>query len=216
MILFLMLLLTAAPKTPPPYCALLDSDTAPSIPVHQPRITVPTKILSIVTITNECDLRCTGWVIGKDLFITAAHCVVPEMIDVRAVFLDGTSVKLKLLHRGGPPAGGLDIAVLSGDSHGAAPILIRAECRIDQPRSYISIGYGHDGKQKATACVGSRPGPDGLHFYAGDIEEGDSGGPVLDRDGVAAGMQVAYLVQFRRIFAVVPDCTLREFIDESR
>lgn len=181
-------------------------------PAKTNRQTLETKIPNIVKLEFSCG-RCTGFIIGKNKFLTASHCTAWPSLKIVAVFYDGRKSELKLVKAGDyinkPDE---DIAILTGNSYGIEPMELAQGCPL--PQQCGSFGYGQDGKQKAVRCYGGQPVPssDGLWVFAGEIDHGDSGGPICNLNGDVLGMQVSMAREGKPIFFAVPSCKLLEFM----
>lgn len=199
----------------PAYCAKLDSTVGDDPPVPVERTTTPSKILAVVRLTNECMLSCTAFAAAPGRFVTAAHCVLPEMTGIRLHFADGKERSAKVLRYGNPDLDATDVAILEGDTRGMHAEL-EESCKVPGSELLISVGYGRDHEQKATGAVGGHRRYDGSLAYVGFVEEGDSGGPVCSRRGTVVAMQVSYFRDRRHLFAAVPSCKIKEFLDATR
>lgn len=183
---------------------------------HTPKLrdSVPTHFPSIVSIRMKCG-RCTGWVVEKNTFFTAAHCFDDGATTATAVFEDGRESKLILIKKGDRfKLMGDDMAVLKGDDRGAPALRLAPEI----PKAHfkcLSLGYGMETVQKAVACYGARAAFEGLYGFAGEVDFGDSGGPVLTTHGEVAGIQVSIEADDAPVFFVVPVETIHKFLHEA-
>lgn len=179
------------------------------------RVTFPTDIESIVSIETECE-RCTGWVAGPNVIVTAAHCFEDSHEHITATFVDKHKVPLTLVKLGNEREhSGQDVAILKGNTGNVPAIEIEKDCS-EHLQPCMSIGYGPQNTQKSVACYGGRPVPqmDGLFVYAGEVDRGDSGGPVINSKGKVIGVQVSITEDMRPVFFAVPSCTVSKFLNE--
>jgi hypothetical protein len=163
--------------------------------------------------------KCSGWVVGENLVMTAGHCIDYRYERVLVGFEDGTSeavfTAIKFLHQGAETAD--DLALLSGPTHkivplklGGFPHLERAWC--------LAVGYGGTevpAIQQQTIC---RTFPEldkgGLMVIAGRIIPGDSGGPILDEADHVIGMVKARETHDLPILWAVPASRIQTFLEK--
>jgi hypothetical protein len=181
-----------------------------------PRVFVPTNIVPVVQIQTECG-SCTGWIVKRNTFVTAAHCFGGPHNKIRAVFTDKKTRRLSLSWLGNEYIPTEDTAILKGDSRDIKPLEI--ETAVPKvPTMCLSIGYGIEGFQKASPCVAGptslSPGTLYLYQMRGDVDFGDSGGPVLNKDGKVIGETVIKEQDDATTFYVVPNSFLIERILE--
>ena len=165
--------------------------------------------------------RCTGFLVGPQTVITAAHClygrqlghfVLPTSVHVLLGYADGgfarheVAASYRIASGYAPlmPGGqGADLAVLTLTAPIADPagILVLVEQLIPVASSLMLGGYGQDRAERIAAdlsckALGYTTGADGRMMLAHDCAgtRGTSGGPVLVRTpgGLrVAGVQVA-------------------------
>ena len=136
----------------------------------------------------------TGFVVSEDRVVTNAHVVagvsqpVVEMRDGGA--MPGRVVYFDTRH---------DLAVLAVDNLPAQPLALSADLPNGSPAAFA--GYPHGGPfQSRPATVqdittvlvpdiyGSNPSPEEIYRLAGNVQPGNSGGPLLTTDGEVAGV----------------------------
>jgi hypothetical protein len=156
-------------------------------------------VLRIAGTAFECgqNQTGTGFVVAEDRVVTNAHVVagvsqpVVEMPDGDAV--PGRVVYFDTRH---------DLAVLAVDGLPAVPLALGSDLPNNSPAAFA--GYPHGGPfQSKPATVqdistvlvpdiyGSNPSPEDIYRLAGDVQPGNSGGPLLTTDGQVAGVVFA-------------------------
>lgn len=155
------------------------------------RISVPTSLPNVVAIQAD-DNGCTGWIAAKNTYVSAAHCFEGKPRWILATFEDGKVARLKLLYKGTTPA--QDFAILSGNTFGITPIPF-SQSAFQLPTPCVFIGYGPLRRQDAMPCLGSKlelqnPVLFGLVAIFGEVDHGDSGGPVLVKPFAVVGIAV--------------------------
>lgn len=177
-------------------------DQGQSVPVPNASTDTPAlnraagSVLKIAGTAYECgqNQTGTGFVVSPDRVVTNAHVVagvsqpVVEMPDGGAY--PGRVVYFDTRH---------DLAVLAVDGLPAQPLPLSADLPDGSPAAFA--GYPHGGpfqskpatvQDIATVLVpdiyGSDPSPEEIYRLAGDVQPGNSGGPLLTTDGRVAGV----------------------------
>ncbi|MFJ5861090.1 MarP family serine protease [Pseudarthrobacter sp. NPDC092439] len=153
-------------------------------------------VLKIAGTAYECgqNQTGTGFVVSPDRVVTNAHVVagvsqpVVEMPDGGAY--PGRVVYFDTRH---------DLAVVAVDGLPAQPLPLSADLPDGSPAAFA--GYPHGGpfqskpatvQDIATVLVpdiyGSDPAPEEIYRLAGDVQPGNSGGPLLTTEGRVAGV----------------------------
>jgi S1-C subfamily serine protease len=153
-------------------------------------------VLRIAGTAYECgqNQTGTGFVVSEDRVVTNAHVVagvsqpVVELPDGDA--LPGRVVYFDSRH---------DLAVLAVDGLPARPLALAGD--LPGGSSAAFAGYPHGGpfqskpatvQDIATVLVpdiyGNSPSPEDIYRLAGDVQPGNSGGPLLTTDGQVAGV----------------------------
>ncbi|SDT56287.1 Colicin V production protein [Pseudarthrobacter equi] len=174
----------------------------PAVPVPNASTDTPAlnraaaSVLRIAGTAYECgqNQTGTGFVVSEDRVVTNAHVVagvsqpVVEMPDGDAI--PGRVVYFDSRH---------DLAVLAVDGLPAQPLSLSADLPGGSPAAFS--GYPHGGpfqskpatvQDIATVLVpdiyGNNPAPEDIYRLAGDVQPGNSGGPLLTTDGQVAGV----------------------------
>lgn len=174
--------------------------------------------LNVVKIHTDCHL-CTGFIVGKNLIATAAHCFEENPQRVTANLMDGKKIRLVRLFVAKDyeihPAG--DIAILSGNTGNTPPLLMDVVPQ-GVMMSCIEVGYGgQETTQKDTQCfTANLPTQWGLIQFTGQADFGDSGGPVLNAAGEVIGMTVREADQGLSEFYAVPIANVIERIKKIK
>ena len=196
----------------------------PGLGMHESRVAVDGKAApwaAVVRVQVPGVSRCTGFLVGPQTAVTAAHClygrrlghfVPPSSVHVLLGYADGdyaqhvvaSSFQVSDGYAPSSPAGqGTDVAVitLAKAAGGPGDILALADGPAPRGARLMAGGFSQDRAERLQADVsctvlGYRPGPAGpmlVHDCAGT--RGTSGGPVLTQaPGEAwrvAGVQVA-------------------------
>ncbi len=196
----------------------------PGLGPHETRVAVDGNAApwaAVVRVQVPGISRCTGFLIGPQTAVTAAHClygrrlghfVPPSAVHVLLGYADGnyaqhavaSSFQLGDGYTPTAPAGqGMDVAVitLAKAMGGPGDVLALADGPVPRGARLMAGGFSQDRAERLQAdmsctALGYRPGPTGLvlvHDCAGT--RGTSGGPVLmQAPGEAwqvAGVQVA-------------------------
>ena len=177
-------------------------DQGPEVPVPDASTDTPAlnraaeSVLRIAGTAYQCgqNQTGTGFVVSEDRVVTNAHVVagvsqpVVEMPDGGA--MPGRVVYFDTRH---------DLAVLAVDDLPAQPLALSADLPSGSPAAFA--GYPHGGPfQSRPATVqdittvlvpdiyGSNPSPEEIYRLAGNVQPGNSGGPLLTTDGQVAGV----------------------------
>lgn len=193
---------------------------APALPVPDASTDTPAlntaaeSVLKIAGTAYQCgqNQTGTGFVVSDDRVITNAHVVagvsepVVEMPDGGA--MPGRVVYFDTTH---------DLAVLAVDGLTLAPLPLSSD--LPDGSSAAFAGYPHGGPfQSKPATVqdittvlvpdiyGNNPSPEEIYRLAGDVQPGNSGGPLLTMDGQVAGVIFAKATQDSDLgFAITMD-----------
>lgn len=156
-------------------------------------------VLKIAGTAYQCgqNQTGTGFVVSPGRVVTNAHVVagVPEpVVEIPGGgVLPGRIVYFDNQH---------DLAVLAVDGLRAAPLPLSSGLPAGSPAAFA--GYPHGGpfqskpatvQDIATVLVpdiyGNNPAPEDVYRLAGDVQPGNSGGPLLTTDGQVAGVVFA-------------------------
>lgn len=161
--------------------------------------TAAASVLKIAGTAYQCgqNQTGTGFVVSPGRVVTNAHVVagVPEpVVEVPGgSALPGRVVYFDSQH---------DLAVLAVDGLRSAPLPLGSDLPAGSPAAFA--GYPHGGpfqskpatvQDIATVLVpdiyGDNPEPEDVYRLAGDVQPGNSGGPLLSTDGLVAGVVFA-------------------------
>ncbi|MBT2567757.1 MarP family serine protease [Arthrobacter sp. ISL-85] len=156
-------------------------------------------VLRIAGTAYECGQNQTGsgFVVSEDRVVTNAHVVA------------GVSQPVVEMPDGGAMPGRVvyfdtrrDLAVLAVDNLPSQPLQLSRDLPGGSPAAFA--GYPHGGpfqskpatvQDIATVLVpdiyGNNPSPEDIYRLAGDVQPGNSGGPLLTTDGQVAGVVFA-------------------------
>jgi hypothetical protein len=170
----------------------------------------------VVKIKEDCGM-CTGWVAAPGIIITAQHCLG---VNMTAVFegLPGHPESQLTVERAGsyPIDEASDILILKGDTRGVTPFKLAIPSSGDL---CLAAGYGGiDNHEKVTACIytGQKDPFCDLQLFLGDIDYGDSGGPILNRNEEVIGMSVQLNIEGKRLFYSVPVLSIQALLVPQR
>ena len=177
-------------------------EQGPAVPVPNASTDTPAlnraaeSVLRIAGTAYQCgqNQTGTGFVVSEDRVVTNAHVVagvsqpVVEMPDGGA--MPGRVVYFDTKH---------DLAVLAVDGLQASPLALGRDLPGGSPAAFA--GYPHGGPfQSKPATVqdittvlvpdiyGNNASPEEIYRLAGDVQPGNSGGPLLTMDGQVAGV----------------------------
>lgn len=156
-----------------------------SSPQKEDRTSVPGKLPGVVHIMTVRG-RCTGWVVGKNKVVTAAHCVLglgndPE---VTVEFQSGATAAFHAVYTNEET----DVAVLRGDTGKYRPFKVARNPKIPELCLVITLRGGH---QLILPCVAQKLTRDLLPkrlALRAEVLTGDSGSPVIGRRNEVIGM----------------------------
>jgi len=139
-------------------------------------------------------IQGSGWVVRRDLVATNAHVIAGEH-DTNVVAPNGQSLSAQVYYVDTQN----DVALLRVDGLRTAPLAVTGSS--DYPRAVMILGYPRDGALVGVAATagaprtviapnayGRRVGTRSVVSLRGQVEPGESGGPVVDRDGGVVAM----------------------------
>ncbi|MCH2203631.1 MAG: trypsin-like peptidase domain-containing protein [Fuerstiella sp.] len=154
----------------------------------------------------------SGFAIADDLIATARH-VIGEGRHVSIVLPDGRNVPVLQVHS---QTAHLDMVILKTESHGLPPLeLSNQETPVGRP--VVALGHPHGLRNSVVnGVVSGRRDIDGISMIqlAMAIEPGNSGGPVVDYEGVVVGMVTLKSTATDNIGFAIPISHLRD-LNES-
>lgn len=161
--------------------------------------TAAASVLKIAGTAYQCgqNQTGTGFVVSPGRVVTNAHVVagVPEpVVEVPG----GSALRGRVVYFDSQH----DLAVLAVDGLRSAPLPLGSDLPAGSPAAFA--GYPHGGpfqskpatvQDIATVLVpdiyGDNPEPEDVYRLAGDVQPGNSGGPLLSTDGLVAGVVFA-------------------------
>lgn len=177
-------------------------DQGPQVPVPNASTDTPAlnraaqSVLKIAGTAYQCgqNQTGTGFVVSPGRVVTNAHVVagvsqpVVETLDGRA--MPGRVVYFDTRH---------DLAVLAVDGLPSEPLALTSDLPNGSPAAFA--GYPHGGPFKSNPATvqditsvlvpdiyGNNPAPEEIYRLAGDVQPGNSGGPLLTMEGLVAGV----------------------------
>lgn len=165
--------------------------------------------------------RCSGWIANDGVVITAGHCTINAKT-FKVTFENGKTSQCSLLktkfdfldYLMGKV--GTDVSILSCQTYNLQPLIFGyVKNKLEACNSY---GYGGDTPvQKYTQCyVGSTlPDDESKMTFFGDVDYGDSGGPVIDSDGFVIGMNNQITTNGIPEFFSIPVEKIQRALDEA-
>ncbi len=147
---------------------------------------------AVVYVTTYCKHMCSGFVVGKDLVMTAAHCV--EEDDVFTVhFKDGHTALSKVVDQGSSVFVLRDWAILKVDTKLIKPLKFADSVETSSDGldlTYGGINKNREPHQYPVTIAGitmDRMGLPTLEVH-GPIDHGDSGSAIVNLKGEVVGM----------------------------
>jgi S1-C subfamily serine protease len=139
-------------------------------------------------------IQGSGWVIRRNLIATNAHVIAGEH-DTNVLAPDGQSLSAQVVYVDASN----DVALLRVDSLRTAPL--PATGKSDYPVDVVLMGYPRDGALVGVAGTAGSPrtvlapnaygrhlGPRSIVPLRGQVQPGESGGPVVDSQGGVVAM----------------------------
>jgi S1-C subfamily serine protease len=204
---------------------LADDDLPPPDAGVLARATTEAASRSVVKVEGvSCGLgvQGSGWLVRPGLVATNAH-VVAGQTSTRVVAPDGGSAGGSVVYVDRAN----DVALIRVDDLGVAPLAVDARQRF--PVRGVILGYPRDGALTAAAATAGQPrsvlAPDAYGGRVrprtviplrGRVEHGESGGPVLDRDGEVFAMVFGGQRGGRGGYAVPVEFVTRALTDAGR
>ncbi|MFM7057442.1 MAG: transglutaminase family protein [Planctomycetota bacterium] len=130
----------------------------------------------------------TGFVISPDGLIATAWHVIGDGRDIRVELADGRTLPVATVHASSSQ---MDLAILRVEQLNLPPLPLSLEGRTPQGREIVALGHP-EGFRNAivSGVISGYQDIDGVEMLqlAMSIERGNSGGPVLDRQGRVVGI----------------------------
>jgi uncharacterized membrane protein required for colicin V production len=165
-------------------------------------------------------IQGSGWVVRRDLVATNAHVIAGEH-DTTVLAPNGQSLSARVVYVDSTN----DVALLRVEALRTAPLAVSSTG--DYPVKVVLMGYPRDGGLTAVAgtagsprtvlapnAYGRHPGPRSVVPLRGQVQPGDSGGPVVDSDGGVVAMIFGGSNDGRNGFAV-PVSVVRDAVPKA-
>lgn len=156
--------------------------------------TASRSVLKVEGVSCGLGVQGSGWLVRRDIVATNAH-VVAGQTTTHVLAPNGRSERGSVVYVDRAN----DVALIRVEGLGVAPLEIDAKQRF--PVRAVILGYPRDGALTAAAATAGQPrsvlAPDAAGGRVrprtviplrGRVERGESGGPVLDRDGEVFAM----------------------------
>lgn len=156
----------------------------------------------------------TGFVISSDGLIVTARHVIGDGRDIAVELPDGKVVPVAEVHAS---SAHVDLAILRVTSSGLQALSISNDDEIAQGREVVAMGHPKGLKYSVfSGVVSGHQEIDGLRMLqlAMPIEQGLSGGPVVDRQGMVVGIVTMKSVVADNVGFALPAQLLRVLITE--
>lgn len=154
----------------------------------------------------------SGFAISEDLIATARH-VIGDGRRIEVVLPDKRTIPVVQIYS---QTAHLDMVILKTPPHGL-PVLSLSEEDTAAGRPVVALGHPHGLRNSVVSgVVSGRREIDGISMIqlAMAIEPGNSGGPVVDRDGVVVGMVTLKSTASDNIGFAIPIQHLQTLIDD--
>jgi uncharacterized membrane protein required for colicin V production len=198
---------------PPPDASVLESEAA---------LAAADSVLKVEGTACGVGTQGSGWVVRAGLVATNAH-VVAGHEETRVLAPNGQILPARAVHVDVSN----DIALLRVRGLEAGALVV--ETRADLPASVVLLGYPRNGPLTAIAgtagnartvitadAYGRRPRPRVVVPLRGQVQPGESGGPVVDRRGRVVAMIFGGSEEGRGGFAVPVDLVVRAASERLR
>lgn len=154
-----------------------------------------------------------GFVISPDGLVATARHVIGDGRPIRIEFPDGTSVPVTHVHASSEK---LDLVVLKIEKSGLAALELGIEAEAVQGHRVVAMGHPQGlNSSIVDGIVSGRRDIDGVSMLqlAMSIEQGNSGGPVVDYQGRVLGVVTMKSTASDNIGFAVPVNHLRQMLD---
>jgi uncharacterized membrane protein required for colicin V production len=198
---------------PPPDASVLESEAA---------LAAADSVLKVEGTACGVGTQGSGWVVRAGLVATNAHVVAGHQ-ETRVLAPNGQILPARAVHVDVSN----DIALLRVRGLEAGALVV--ETRADLPASVVLLGYPRNGPLTAIAgtagnvrtvitadAYGRRPRPRAVVPLRGQVQPGESGGPVVDRRGRVVAMIFGGSEEGRGGFAVPVDLVVRAASERLR
>jgi regulator of sirC expression with transglutaminase-like and TPR domain len=155
----------------------------------------------------------TGFVVGADGLIATNFHVIGEGRPIRVRLADGTTHDATAVHASDRK---LDLALVRIGAKGLTPLPLGDDRKLKNGAPLVALGHPRGLEHSVVSGVLSgRREIDGMAMLqlAIPIEEGNSGGPVLDRDGRVVGIVTMRSLVTNNLGFAVPVTALRPLLD---
>ena len=156
----------------------------------------------------------TGFVLSSDGLIATARHVIGDGRDIAVELPDGTVAAVTEVHASSSQ---VDLAIIRVASSGLQALAVSNDDEIAQGREVVAMGHPKGLKNSVfSGVVSGHQEVDGLRMLqlAMPIEQGLSGGPVVDRQGMVVGIVTMKSVVAENVGFALPVQLLRVLITE--
>ena len=172
-------------------------------------------MVSTLNHAGEVETSGTGFVVDADGIVATSLHTIPQGRDIRVSFADGTELKVVSVYGFDRPT---DLALLKIEAEGLKALTLGDSDDLDQGEKIVAIGHprGHT-FSVVEGVVSARRDYDGFRDMiqvAMPTEQGNSGGPIVDRAGTVFGVVAMKSVNEHNLGFAMPINALKPLLDK--